>query len=90
MKKATIWEFLCVSQTPIALLELAHLRTFTGRKFSWVIKTPYFSQIEAELADIIPVVPCSIAGGRIIGRLTAGNRHGLLVPDFTTDQVEHY
>jgi translation initiation factor 6 len=31
-------------------------------------------------------VHTSIAGTRIIGRLTAGNRHGLLVPSTTTDQ----
>ena len=41
---------------------------------------------ESELADVIPVVYSSIAGCRIIGRLTAGNRHGLLVPNATTDQ----
>lgn len=28
----------------------------------------------------------SIAGTRVIGRLTAGNRHGLLVPNTSTDQ----
>lgn len=41
---------------------------------------------EAELADHIPVIHCSIAGTRIIGRLTAGNKNGLLVPSTTTDQ----
>ncbi|KAJ3054460.1 Eukaryotic translation initiation factor 6, partial [Quaeritorhiza haematococci] len=41
---------------------------------------------ESELADVIPVIHTSIAGTRIIGRLTAGNRHGLLVPNTTTDQ----
>ena len=46
----------------------------------------YSSLIEAELADVIPVVHSSIAGVRIVGRLTAGNRHGLLVPYATTDQ----
>lgn len=46
----------------------------------------FFSVFESELADIIPVVRCSIAGTRVIGRLTAGNRHGLLVPSTTTDQ----
>ena len=35
---------------------------------------------------MIPVVHASIAGTRIIGRLTVGNRHGLLVPSTTTDQ----
>lgn len=43
--------------------------------------------IEAELADAIPVVFCSVAGVRIVGRLTIGNRHGLLLPDSATDQV---
>jgi translation initiation factor 6 len=32
------------------------------------------------------VIHSSIAGCRIIGRLTVGNRHGLLVPSTTTDQ----
>ncbi len=46
----------------------------------------FYSVFEAELADVIPVVHASIAGTRVIGRLTAGNRHGLLVPSSTTDQ----
>lgn len=44
------------------------------------------SFVESELADTIPVVHTSITGTRIIGRLTVGNRHGLLVPSATTDQ----
>lgn len=44
------------------------------------------SVFESELSSVIPVVHTSIAGTRIIGRLTAGNRHGLLVPSTTTDQ----
>jgi len=48
--------------------------------------TNFYSTFEAELADVIPVVQTSIGGTRIIGRLTAGNRHGLLVPVTTTDQ----
>ena len=32
------------------------------------------------------MVYTSIAGCRILGRMTAGNRHGLLVPSSTTDQ----
>ena len=35
---------------------------------------------------MIPVVYTSVAGCRIIGRMTVGNRHGLLVPNSTTDQ----
>lgn len=46
----------------------------------------FYSVFESELADYIPVVPCSIAGTRIVGRLTAGNKNGLLVPNTTTDQ----
>lgn len=47
---------------------------------------PHHSVFESELADVIPVVHASIAGCRIVGRLTAGNRRGLLVPNTTTDQ----
>ncbi|KAJ3224364.1 Eukaryotic translation initiation factor 6 [Clydaea vesicula] len=46
----------------------------------------FYSVFESELADSIPVIHTSIAGTRIIGRLTAGNRHGLLVPNSTSDQ----
>jgi len=46
----------------------------------------FYSVFEGELSDVVPVVHASIAGCRIIGRLTAGNRHGLLVPFTTTDQ----
>jgi len=46
----------------------------------------FFSIFEGELSDTIPVIHASIAGCRIIGRLTAGNRNGLLVPNNTTDQ----
>nr|KMM67232.1 eukaryotic translation initiation factor 6 [Coccidioides posadasii RMSCC 3488] len=41
---------------------------------------------EAELQDVIPICHATIAGTRIVGRLTAGNRKGLLVPTTTTDQ----
>lgn len=46
----------------------------------------FYSFVEAELTDVIPVIHCSIAGTRIVGRVTVGNRHGLLVPNATTDQ----
>ncbi|KAL2351274.1 eukaryotic translation initiation factor 6 [Cryomyces antarcticus] len=44
------------------------------------------SIFEAELQDVIPICHATIAGTRIVGRLTAGNRKGLLVPTNTTDQ----
>ena len=46
----------------------------------------FFSLFEAELADHIPVVQASIAGTRVVGRITVGNKNGLLVPSATTDQ----
>jgi len=46
----------------------------------------FYSVFESELSETIPVVHTSIGGCRIVGRLTVGNRHGLLVPNSTTDQ----
>ncbi|RZC48618.1 hypothetical protein C5167_017044 [Papaver somniferum] len=46
----------------------------------------FYSTFESELADHIPVVKTSIGGTRIVGRLCAGNKNGLLVPHTTTDQ----
>ena len=46
----------------------------------------FYSIFESELADLIPIAHCTIAGTRIVGRLTAGNKNGLLVPTTTTDQ----
>ncbi|TFK28143.1 eukaryotic translation initiation factor 6 [Coprinopsis marcescibilis] len=48
--------------------------------------TNFYSAFESELGDVVPIVHTSIGGTRIVGRLTAGNRHGLLVPSSTTDQ----
>lgn len=47
----------------------------------------FYSVFEAELADKIPVFQASVAGTRLIGRTTVGNRNGLLVPNTCTDQV---
>jgi len=46
----------------------------------------HFKVYENELADHVPVVYCSIAGCRVVGRLTVGNKNGLLLPNTTTDQ----
>jgi len=48
--------------------------------------TEHFQVFETELADHIPIIHTSVAGCRVIGRLTAGNRKGLLLPNTTTDQ----
>ena len=47
---------------------------------------PLCSVFEAELADHIPVVKASISGTRLCGRMTVGNKNGLLLPNSTTDQ----
>jgi translation initiation factor 6 len=50
----------------------------------------FYSVFEAELTKHVPVVHCSIGGTRIVGRVTVGNRHGLLVPGIATDQeIQH-
>lgn len=46
----------------------------------------FYSAFEAELGDSVPIAHTTIAGTRIVGRMTAGNRRGLLVPTQTTDQ----
>ena len=46
----------------------------------------FYSAFQDELSEVIPVVHGSVAGCRIVGRMTVGNRHGLLVPNSTTDQ----
>jgi len=45
----------------------------------------FYSVFESELADHIPVIHTSIAGCRFVGRVTVGNRKGLLVPSTCTD-----
>ena len=45
----------------------------------------FYSVFEAEVGPHIPVVHTSIGGTRIIGRVTCGNKNGLLVPSSTTD-----
>ncbi|KAJ3691353.1 hypothetical protein LUZ61_020517 [Rhynchospora tenuis] len=46
----------------------------------------FYSVFESELGGVIPVVKTSIAGTRIVGRMCAGNKNGLLLPHTTTDQ----
>ncbi|CAG9324600.1 unnamed protein product [Blepharisma stoltei] len=45
----------------------------------------FYSVFESELGGHIPVIHSSIAGTRIVGRVTCGNSNGLLVPSITTD-----
>mmetsp|Transcript_5591 Transcript_5591/g.7822 ORF Transcript_5591/g.7822 Transcript_5591/m.7822 type:complete len:242 (-) Transcript_5591:31-756(-) len=42
--------------------------------------------LESELQEHIPIIQCSIAGTRPVGRLVVGNTKGLLLPNTTTDQ----
>jgi len=51
----------------------------------------FYSVFEAELSKHVPVVHSTIGGTRIVGRVCVGNRHGLLVPNITTDQeIQHF
>jgi len=46
-----------------------------------------FSSIfERDLSHAMKICRCTIGGIKNIGNMTVGNRHGLLVPDQTTDQ----
>ena len=45
----------------------------------------FYSVFEKELGVHIPVVHASIANSKIVGRMSAGNKNGLLVPMNTTD-----
>lgn len=50
----------------------------------------FYSTFEAELAKHIPVVHCSISNTKIIGRMIAGNKNGLLVPSIISDvELKH-
>jgi translation initiation factor 6 len=45
----------------------------------------FYSVFEQELGVHIPVIHASISNTKVVGRLTAGNKKGLLVPMMTTD-----
>lgn len=46
----------------------------------------FYSDLEAELRDHIPVLHATIGGNRFVGRTTVGNVRGLLIPNTATDQ----
>jgi hypothetical protein len=46
----------------------------------------FYSVFEAELSDHIPVIKTSVAGTRLVGRMTVGNKNGLLLPNTCSDQ----
>lgn len=46
----------------------------------------FYSVFQSELASDIPVVKTSIAGTRLVGRMSVGNKNGLLLPNSATDQ----
>ena len=45
----------------------------------------FYSVFESELGSFVPVVQATVGGTRIVGRTTAGNKNGLIVPNNTTD-----
>merc|ERR1719223_1816583 len=46
----------------------------------------FYSVFESELSQHIPVIHASVGNTRIVGRVTVGNKNGLMVPSITTDQ----
>jgi len=48
--------------------------------------TEYYRVFENELSNRCSICYTSIAGTRIVGRMTVGNKKGLLLPNNTTDQ----
>lgn len=46
----------------------------------------FYSTFDQELGAHIPVIRCSIAGGRFVGRVCVGNKKGLLLPNTCSDQ----
>ena len=46
----------------------------------------FYSSVDSEVK--VPCIPCTIAGCKIVGRMVAGNKNGLLVPDTITDEEE--
>lgn len=46
----------------------------------------FYSVFESELASEIPVVKASLGGTRLIGRMSVGNKNGLLLPVGASDQ----
>lgn len=50
----------------------------------------FYSTFEAELSSHMPIVHCTVSNTKIIGRLVAGNRKGLLVPGVISDnELKH-
>ena len=53
-----------------------------------IVAAGYADQMYDGLAEQlnVPVIPCTISGMKIIGRMIVGNKNGLLVPDTITDE----
>lgn len=50
----------------------------------------FYSAFESELGSHIPVVHAAVSSTKIIGRLVAGNKNGLLVPSIISDnELKH-
>ena len=50
----------------------------------------FYESLNRELGDSVPIIKCTISGTKIVGRLTAGNKNGLLVPESTSEEeVKH-
>ena len=45
----------------------------------------FYSLFESELGPYIPVIKVTIGGTKVVGRIAAGNKKGLLLPHTTTE-----
>ena len=50
----------------------------------------FYSLFESTCGNYLPVVVCTVAGTKIVGTMTAGNKRGLLVPESITDAEFEY
>lgn len=50
----------------------------------------FYHSFDSNIGKAINVIPATIAGMKIVGRMVAGNKNGLLVPDSTTDEEMHH
>jgi translation initiation factor 6 len=49
------------------------------------ISDNFFSAFESKIESKVPLIQCTVGSTNIIGRLTVGNSHGLVLPQITSD-----
>ena len=49
----------------------------------------FYHSFDINIGKDITVIPATISGMKIVGRMTTGNKNGLLVPESTTEEEMH-